>query len=964
MVPPSQKQTARDRVAERVGGKWRLDKLVALGGMAAVYAVTHEAGPSAALKIMHAELCQDEALRKRFLREVAIAKAIEHPSVVRVLEDHRTQAGEPFLVMEPLRGATLSSVWRRHGKKVSVDASLRITAQILAVLVAFHEKGIVYRNLEPANVFVTKRGVVKILDLGVLQHRDATAEMRIAGLRTGNASFMAPECAAGRRDDIDHRADVFAVGATLYTLVSGKRLHRGKTAQESRVLARTQSAPSVARAAPELSEAAVAFIDKALAWKRGDRFQSSRAMLQAVNELLEPAELVPSERPPTSSPAEELVVELDLAAGSSIAAVASALAPGQVRSRDSEAFPVDSVEIQRASSPEVVVVSPVPERRATLELPATIEEVALPAHDPLTPVLVSLDGLLGSAREHGPAHPQTQARITLFIEAMAKALEALPGGVHLQVMPFGLMRDGQTVWEPSPPRDLVPYALSVAGLRELRISQGVHEYELRALLGVMMSEAHGDPTAVASQLWGATWPHIVCRIAHELDAEQAETVDAMFSEAEELEGDLEVQLAAVLGAPPGTSHEHEMFVAAMATRQEASENTTALLRLDEAARERLVQATRVPFAEWSARHAEVLIDAFEDAAGRGDTTVWVAAIGAHARRLWRAGRDEALFDLQHSIVARLSVGGQHAQRLTSAFVTASLFPRDVLEQVVSTATSESALVDAARTERAVTGFTSILEAMNRQALPTFLALADRVAEGPLLAPIVSYVVRVAAGEEEIVMRHLDKLSPQIARTLLAGLIASGGDAVNKRLRPLLKSDNRALRCEATAQLAPSQAVLSQELMKLFAGNDRALRSEVLHTLVRHKVRAAGPRLLAIVEDEGFIERAADEQEGMLNALWALNPARAEKLLSELVARHGLMKNDELDRTRGIAVRMLSERGYTQRALEALQGAEARRPWNSADLREAAAVAIKILLARTAPAEAPQDRQPPDGASEA
>src|SRR5690606_25511519 len=122
----------------------------------------------------------------------------------------------------------------------------------------------------------------------------------------------------------------------------------------------------------------------------------------------------------------------------------------------------------------------------------------------------------------------------------------------------------------------------------------------------------------------------------------------------------------------------------------------------------------------------------------------------------------------------------------------------------------------------------------------------------------------------------------------------------------------------------------QELMKLFASDDRAVRTAALDTFVRHKVRSAGPRLVTIVEDDAFIARALDEQEQVLNALWALNPARSEKLLSELVSKHGLMGNPTLDQTRALAARMLAQRGDTQRALEALQGAEARRPWNSTE----------------------------------
>ena len=199
----------------------------------------------------------------------------------------------------------------------------------------------------------------------------------------------------------------------------------------------------------------------------------------------------------------------------------------------------------------------------------------------------------------------------------------------------------------------------------------------------------------------------------------------------------------------------------------------------------------------------------------------------------------------------------------------------------------------------------------------------------------------------MVLRQLEGLNPLTAERVLAQMIRMGGDRVKEKMGILLSSKNSALRCEAIALIAPSHIQLTQELMDLFQSDKRDVRTAALETFVRHRVRSAGPRLVSIVEDGSFIERTLDEQQHVFDALWALNPSRSEKLLSEIVSKHGLMTNDALDRTRVLAARMLAERGDTQRALEALQSAEALRPWNSATLRRVASSAAADLLARVA-----------------
>src|SRR6185369_358007 len=129
--------------------------------------------------------------------------------------------------------------------------------------------------------------VVKLLDFGVARMREAGGEATRAGTALGTPSFMAPEQAMGLADGVDGRADLFSIGASLYAMVSGQRLHQGRTDNEAFILAATTPAPSVARVAPDLPVEIIGLIDKSLAWDMRNRFENAEAMRDECLRLIE-----------------------------------------------------------------------------------------------------------------------------------------------------------------------------------------------------------------------------------------------------------------------------------------------------------------------------------------------------------------------------------------------------------------------------------------------------------------------------------------------------------------------------------------------------------------------------------------------------------------------------------------------------------------------------------------------------
>ena len=158
---------ARVRLGTVLQDKWKLEALLGIGGMAAVYAATHRNGKRVAVKMLHAEFSHDEEVRTRFLQEGYAANTIQHDGAVSVLDDDLAPDGSAFIVMEMLEGETVEQRWERGGQRLPVADVLWIAEQLLDVLVAAHAKSVVHRDIKPENLFVTKGGAVKVLDFGI-----------------------------------------------------------------------------------------------------------------------------------------------------------------------------------------------------------------------------------------------------------------------------------------------------------------------------------------------------------------------------------------------------------------------------------------------------------------------------------------------------------------------------------------------------------------------------------------------------------------------------------------------------------------------------------------------------------------------------------------------------------------------------------------------------------------------------
>jgi len=297
-------QRARERVGRTLNGKWYLDALLGAGGMAAVYRGAHRHGMLAAIKVLHPELSHDVSVRRRFFQEGRAANAVEHEGAVRVLDDGESEDGELYLVMELLSGMSIQTRMERLGRRFSAKEALSVGHSVLDILAAAHDKDILHRDVKPENIFVTKDSRIKLLDFGLARLRevrrlregprgaDATDDddeentfdtpATTDGQLIGTVSYMPPEQALGRVDDVDARSDLWALGATLFTLLAGRTVHEARTPHEHLLTAATKPAPPLVSMAPDVPDVVCAVVDRALQFDRADRWPDAKSMQKAV----------------------------------------------------------------------------------------------------------------------------------------------------------------------------------------------------------------------------------------------------------------------------------------------------------------------------------------------------------------------------------------------------------------------------------------------------------------------------------------------------------------------------------------------------------------------------------------------------------------------------------------------------------------------------------------------------------
>ncbi|MDB5338086.1 MAG: stkP 3 [Planctomycetaceae bacterium] len=258
-------------------GNYVLLEKIGSGGMGQVFKAEHRRMKRVvAIKLLPAAMTRDKASIARFEREVEAAAKISHANIV-AAHDADCFDGVHFLVMELVEGSDLSAVVKKNGP-LSVEQSINFILQAARGLEAAHKKGIVHRDIKPANLLLDNNGVVKILDMGLarlsLDGNDAPqADLTSTGMIMGTVDYMSPEQALDTKS-ADARSDIYALGCSLYFLLTGKSTYDGDTLMKKLLAHREQPLPSLRAVRPEATEQLDFAFKKMVAKKVEDRLQS------------------------------------------------------------------------------------------------------------------------------------------------------------------------------------------------------------------------------------------------------------------------------------------------------------------------------------------------------------------------------------------------------------------------------------------------------------------------------------------------------------------------------------------------------------------------------------------------------------------------------------------------------------------------------------------------------------------
>ncbi|WP_437590648.1 serine/threonine-protein kinase [Sorangium sp. So ce1000] len=278
-------RSAHHQEGDLVAGKYRLVRRIGEGAMGTVWVATHVAlGSEVAIKLMRPELRSPE-LAEYFVREARAAGRMNHAEVVRIFDLGETAAGDPYLVMELIEGETLRSALSR-GVGMTPERAIALLLPVVGAMEAVHEKGVVHRDLKPDNVMLVRRGggrlQPKIVDFGVAKLvSEREAGQASASLEVfGTPDYMPPEQVLAV-PDIDRRADVWALCAMLYELLSGRPPFSSKNALDGLRAVLQDAVPSLVDTCG-LDAALWAIVERGLRKEPSSRWSSMRDLGEAL----------------------------------------------------------------------------------------------------------------------------------------------------------------------------------------------------------------------------------------------------------------------------------------------------------------------------------------------------------------------------------------------------------------------------------------------------------------------------------------------------------------------------------------------------------------------------------------------------------------------------------------------------------------------------------------------------------
>ena len=253
------------------------------GGMGVVYKGHEESlNRFVAIKVLGDHLTAEPEFLSRFIREARAAAGLSHPNVIQIFFIGEDQ-GRHYFVMEYVSGSSVQSLIRREGR-IGNPRAAQIILQAAHGLAAAHDQGIYHRDIKPANLMLDTRGVLKIADFGLALPTEAQTRLTAAGKIMGTPGYLSPEHCLGQ--EVDHRADIYALGITYYEMLTGSMPFRGDSPIALLRAILQDDPPDIRQLNPEVDDDSRRILMKMLEKKREDRYQDAHQLVADLEEYL------------------------------------------------------------------------------------------------------------------------------------------------------------------------------------------------------------------------------------------------------------------------------------------------------------------------------------------------------------------------------------------------------------------------------------------------------------------------------------------------------------------------------------------------------------------------------------------------------------------------------------------------------------------------------------------------------
>ena len=269
-------------IGKRLDGRYSIESLVGVGGMANVYRGTDlKTGNQIAVKVLKDEFLDNEELVRRFKNESKAISILSHPNIVKVYDVSVTDKLQ-YIVMEYVDGITLKEYLKQRGGALTWKETVHFATQILSALQHAHSKGIIHRDVKPQNIMLLADGSIKMMDFGIARFSRAQSQT-VSDKAIGSVHYISPEQAKGERTDA--RTDIYSVGVMLYEMLSGRLPFDGDGAVSIAIMQISEKPKPLAEIAPQTPAGLRQITEKAMEKDPDKRYQSAQEMLAAIEEF-------------------------------------------------------------------------------------------------------------------------------------------------------------------------------------------------------------------------------------------------------------------------------------------------------------------------------------------------------------------------------------------------------------------------------------------------------------------------------------------------------------------------------------------------------------------------------------------------------------------------------------------------------------------------------------------------------